>query len=125
VGALAKFSALKARCGARLPGGRKGERPDHDPLSWRCRARRGLTRHSFDERHLRPAPRSSVPAQAAFRLDFGGWLARLTERDRAIIRDLAAGELPFDAARRHHLSPASISRLRDAWRQSCQRFGRR
>jgi hypothetical protein len=49
---------------------------------------------------------------AAFRLDFGTWLKRLSARDRALVRVLADGESTSAAASRFGVSDARISQIR-------------
>jgi len=49
---------------------------------------------------------------AAFRLDFGTWLERLSARDRALVKVLADGESTSAAASRFGVSDARISQIR-------------
>jgi hypothetical protein len=67
-------------------------------------------------------PRVRVADQAAFRLDFPAWRARLSVRDRAVADALAAGEQPGQVARGFALSPARVSQLREAFRASWRAF---
>jgi hypothetical protein len=59
---------------------------------------------------------------AAFRVDFPDWLGTRTDRDRGLIRDLAAGERPTDVAHRYGLSRSRISQLRREYEQDWLRF---
>jgi hypothetical protein len=59
---------------------------------------------------------------AAFRVDFPAWLGTRTDRDRCLIRDLAAGERPTDVAARYGLSRSRISQLRREYEQDWLRF---
>ena len=58
-----------------------------------------------------------------FKLDFTAWLARLTQRNRAITGDLMVGERTLDVADKYGISPARISQLRrefcQDWRSFC------
>src|SRR5205085_7671788 len=72
---------------------------------------------------LHDNPRSPVPDQVCFRLDFPCWLNTLTERDRRVVGDLMAGERTLDVADKHGLSPARVSQLRrefmEGWLAFC------
>ena len=59
---------------------------------------------------------------AAFRVDFPDWLGTRTDRDRCLIRDLAAGERPTDVAHRYGLSRGRVSQLRQEYEQDWLRF---
>ena len=63
------------------------------------------------------------PEQAAFRIDFPGWLRTHSNRDRRVILDMAQGERTQALAARYEISPARISQLRreahQSWEQ-CQ-----
>jgi hypothetical protein len=59
---------------------------------------------------------------AAFRVDFPDWLRTRTDRDRCLIRDLAAGERPTDVADHYGLSRGRISQLRREYEQDWLRF---
>jgi len=64
-----------------------------------------------------------VPDQVAFRLDFAAWLADLKRRDRKLVRFLAVGNTPSEAAGRFGVSRARVSQLRRELRinwESCQ-----
>ena len=63
-------------------------------------------------------PKARVPEQAAFRVDFPAWRARLSARDRAVADALAAGERTGEVAAQFGLSPARVSQLREAFRAS-------
>ncbi len=94
VGALAVFSVRKALCGHRLPRtAKRGERPDHDPLSWKGQRRHNLHRRGLDSAESKVLRRreSSVPVKVAFKLDFNAWLSARPQRERALIAELAVG----------------------------------
>lgn len=61
------------------------------------------------------------PDQAAFRIDFGEWLANLGRRDRLMIEQLAAGERTI-VAKRLKVTPAAVSQHRVKWRSSWLAF---
>ena len=63
-------------------------------------------------------PKARVADQAAFRIDFPAWRARLSKRDRAVADALGAGAGTGAVARRFGLSPARVSQLREAFRAS-------
>ena len=66
--------------------------------------------------------KARVPDQAAFRVDFPAWRARLSARDRAVADALAAGERTGEVASRFGLSPARVSQLREAFRANWLAF---
>jgi hypothetical protein len=66
---------------------------------------------AFEER-LRDNTITPIPEQAAFRIDFPGWLATLTPRERRLIRAMAQNERTTDLSRQFELSPGRISQLR-------------
>ena len=63
-----------------------------------------------------------VPDQVAFRLEFGSWLADLKRRDRKLVRFLAAGNTPSEAAGRFGISRARVSQLRRELRMGWESF---
>jgi hypothetical protein len=65
---------------------------------------------------------SPVADQVTFRLDFPAWLARLTERDHAIVENLMVGERTLDVAGKYGLSPARISQKRREFCNDWQNF---
>ena len=56
--------------------------------------------------------RTPVPDQAAFRIDFPTWLAKLSQRDRKVVKQLASGDRTNDVARSFALSAGHVSQLR-------------
>ena len=66
--------------------------------------------------------RTPVPDQVAFRLDFPAWLASLSERDREVAEEMAAGETTKDLARRFRISPARVSQLRTEFKDKWESF---
>ena len=67
-------------------------------------------------------PRTPVPDQVAFRIDFPAWLNSQTKRNRRIAEALAVGSTTGEVARRFKLSPGRISQLRQQFHQSWQEF---
>jgi hypothetical protein len=65
-----------------------------------------------------------VPEQAAFRLDFPRWRSGFRRRDRAVLDALAAGGRTCEVAGRFRISPARVSQLRRAFRESWHEFHR-
>ena len=63
-----------------------------------------------------------MPDQVAFRLDFASWLADLKRRDRKLVRFLAVGNTPSEAAGRFGVSRARMSQLRAELRTSWEAF---
>ena len=76
---------------------------------------------AYEER-LRDNTTTPPPDQAAFRIDWPGFLATLGTRDRAIIRDMACDLGTGELADRHRVSPARISQLRREFRDDYRRF---
>lgn len=66
--------------------------------------------------------RTPVPDQVAFLIDFPGWLARLSRRNRRIAEALAVGNSTSHVARRFKLSAGRISQLRGELYQSWQDY---
>lgn len=66
---------------------------------------------AFEER-LADNLQTSVPEQAAFRIDFPTWLRTRTGRDRRIINDMMKNERTLDLARKYRVTPGRISQLR-------------
>jgi hypothetical protein len=66
--------------------------------------------------------RTPVPDQAAFRIDFGRWLASLSVRDRHMIEQLATGEQADRVAKQQKVTPAAVSQRRSKLRASWESF---
>jgi len=60
--------------------------------------------------------------RAAFRIDFPAWLAMHSARDRRLVRFLALGNCPAEAADRFQISRARISQIRQELRESWAAF---
>ncbi|MFO0877876.1 MAG: hypothetical protein U0840_11025 [Gemmataceae bacterium] len=77
---------------------------------------------AFEER-LSDNAQSPIPDQAAFRVDFPQWLARLGNRNRRIAQDMALDLGTQELAFLHRVSPGRISQLRRElhadWQQFC------
>lgn len=127
--AVATFAARQVRCGRRLTGQEAGQ----DVLSPLAQRRHGFrtrpltagdARASSDPLadRLRDNTVTPPPDQAAFRIDYPAWLARLRERDRRIARDMAAGETTQALARQHAVSAGRVSQLRRELHADWRRF---
>jgi hypothetical protein len=67
-------------------------------------------------------PRTPVPDQAAFRIDFPNWLKSQTQRNRRIAEALAVGSTTGEVARRFKVSSGRISQLRQRFHRSWHEF---
>lgn len=76
---------------------------------------------AFEER-LRDNTQSPVPDQAAFRIDYPGWLSQLGGRNRRIAEDMALDLGTQELAVRHRVSPGRISQLRREFHHGWRRF---
>jgi hypothetical protein len=121
-------AAQHVRAGRRLC----GQEPMKDPLSWTCQRRRGFTvdrlpdfakleGDAFDEA-LHDNTQTPPPEQAAFRCDWPAFLQTRSERDRALIGQMALGERTRDLADAFGLSPARVSQLRQEFRADWYEF---
>jgi hypothetical protein len=142
VSTLADFAVRHVRSGRRLCGQEKAK----DVCSPAARRRHGFEVEALDrptrrdsgalygsphgqgrqdayEARLRDNTRSPVPDQAAFRIDYPAWLARLGTRKRGIAEDMTMELGTFELAARHRVSPGRISQLRREfhadWRHFC------
>jgi hypothetical protein len=75
----------------------------------------------FEER-FRDNTVTSVPDQAAFRIDFPAWLGTLTTRERRIIEAMSRDERTKDLSRRFAVSAGRISQLRREFEQGWKHF---
>lgn len=66
--------------------------------------------------------RSEVPDQVQFRLDWPAWLSTRTDRDRALLTDMALGHRTKDLARQYRMSEGRVSQLRREYHDDWQRF---
>jgi hypothetical protein len=126
---LAAYAARAVRCGRRLCGQERAR----DVMSSRAQQVKGffvqtLPAHDTggDDNDtldaLRDNTRTPPDEQAAFRIDFPDWLARLGDRNRRIAWDMALGERTKELAGKHRTSPARISQLRTEFRDDWRRF---
>lgn len=67
-------------------------------------------------------PRTPVPEQVAFRIDFPQWLAGLTRRNRKIAEALSVGNTTSEVAKRFEISPGRVSQLRNEFYRSWREF---
>ena len=127
--ALATFAVRHVNKGRRLCGQLKAK----DVLSTRAQRLKSFTVQSFPNYDtgtegntvidaLRDNTKTPPDEQAAFRLDFRAWLARLGERNRRIAQDLVLGERTKDLADKYGTSQARISQLRREFKSDWQRF---
>jgi hypothetical protein len=125
---LATLAARAVRSGRRVC----GLEPADDVLSRRAQQRRGFAVQRLPdsgslagtpiEEALRDNTKSEVPAQVAFRLDFGSWRGTLTERDRRLADALLIGGRTRDVARRFGVSPGRVSQKRREFHDDWSRF---
>ncbi len=76
----------------------------------------GMLQNLLEDRRTSPAD------LAAFRMDFGAWLARQSPRHRRMMKLLASGEQASRVADRFGISRPRVSQLRLAWRAAWARF---
>jgi hypothetical protein len=126
---LATYAARAVRSGRRLCGQERAR----DVLSSRAQQLKHFAVQSLPDQDsgsddnrtieaLRDNTKSPPDEQAAFRIDFPDWLARLGDRNRRIAQDMAMGERTTDLAVRYGTSQARISQLRTAFRDDWRRF---
>ena len=64
-----------------------------------------------------------VDEAVAFRLDFPAWMSERSDRDRALLIDMAMGHRTKDLAKRYRMSEGRVSQLRreyhDGWQAFC------
>jgi hypothetical protein len=128
VSTLATFAARAVRCGRRVCGQERAQ----DALSAVAQQR-----HAFDVGSLpqistlNPNPLaealtdntvSPIPDQVQFRCDFPDWLTTRSQRDRAVVVEMAKGERTNALARRFNISPARVSQLRRTFYEDWLRF---
>lgn len=129
---LARRCAQAVRSGRRLAGCERAR----DVLSPVARVRHGVAVVRLHDRVPAPGcdgsctgadvvaaglvvdPRARVADQAAFRVDFPAWRARLSAWHRAVADALAGGDGTGEAAARFGVTPARVSQLRDVLRSS-------
>ena len=130
-------TTLALRCSQAVRSGRRlaGAERSRDALSPVARARHGVVVVRLDDYVFVPGAdpggpagegvvaealavdlKARVPDQAAFRVDFPAWRARLGRRDRAVLDALAGGAGTGEVAARFGLSPARVSQLREQFR---------
>jgi hypothetical protein len=127
---LARFAVHHVRNGRHV-GGHQSSR---DVLSQTAQVRRGFTVESIDAfdhpsrkwvEAIVVEDRRATPAEvAAARLDTSAWLAKLSSRNRRLVKVLATGESTNQAAARFGVTPGRISQLREHFRLSWERFQR-
>ena len=115
---LARFAVAQYRSGRRV-GSRKKSRDVLSPARRRCDGNEVVSLESlYGEQAgfvnaLIDHRQTSIPDQAAFRIDFNTWLRRLRPRDRRLVKFLTLGNSPSEAADELHVSRGRISQLRD------------
>jgi len=127
---LAAYATRAVRSGRRLCGQEKS-RDVLSPLAQACRSftvsplpeGSSLDGNTFDEA-LIDNTQTAVPDQVAFRVDFPAWLSTRTDRDRAIIGELMAGERTLEVSQKFQVSQPRISQLRrdylEDWDAFCE-----
>jgi hypothetical protein len=124
---LARYAVAQIRSGRKV-GNRLSVR---DVLSSYAQHRKGFCLESLDRFDIKDGEwleicvedrRTSVPDQAAFRIDFPEWLKSLTSIKRKIALYLARSHSTSEAAERFQLSPGRISQLRRELVESWQAF---
>jgi len=121
---LADFAVRHVRTGRHVGGAQDAAR---DVMSPSCQRRHHMEVVSYDRDRLTASLRDGtdgwkriavedrkamIPDLAAFRIDFAGWLQKLTHRDREIICALSSGHSTKAAAERFGLSEGRVSQLR-------------
>ena len=66
--------------------------------------------------------RTPILDQVCFRMDFPVWLSSLSERQRGIAHTLSMGNTAEETARKHQITPARVSQLRQELRESWLKF---
>jgi hypothetical protein len=129
VGALALLAARHVRAGRRLCGQEKSK----DALSALAQQRHGFAAQALPAHETSGAGNEALdalrdnavtppPEQAAFRIDYPAWLARLAQRDRTIAREMALSRSTKELASEHGLSQGRVSQLRRELHASWRRF---
>jgi len=126
---LADFAVRHTRTGRHVGSGQDAAR---DVLSATCQRRHHVKVVSYDRDRLPASLRDgadgwkaiavedrkvNIPALAAFRLDFAGWLETLTHRDCEIICALSGGDGTKAVAEQFGLSEGRVSQLRRKFEQ--------
>ena len=60
--------------------------------------------------------------QVAFRLDFPSWLGTLSQRNRALVEDMALGEKTQKLAQKYQVTEGRISQMRRSFEQDWSQF---
>ena len=126
---IAAFAARAVRSGRRLCGQEKAR----DVMSSRAQQRKHFAVQPWPDQDsggddngaleaLRDNTKSPPDEQAAFRIDFPAWLARLGDRNGRIAWDMALGERTQELAVRYGTSQARISQLRREFKADWERF---
>jgi hypothetical protein len=127
--ALATYAARAVKSGRHLPGQDRA----NDVLSPLAQRRH----HFFVERlpnfstlsgcpleeALHDNTVSPVPDQVVFRLDFPAWLGTLSQRNRALVEDMALGEQTQKLAQKYGVTQGRISQMRRYFEHDWSRFG--
>lgn len=133
VSTLATYAARAVRSGQRVVGKEKAK----EVLSPVAQRKHGFAAERLPrfrtlggsplEEALHDNTVSPVPDQVAFRLDFPAWLATLSQRNRALVEDMALGEKTQDLAAKYRVTRGRISQMRrsfeDNWRRFCSDTG--
>jgi hypothetical protein len=82
----------------------------------------GQRMHDIMEERLSDNTVASPADQAAFRLDFRGWLRTLSARERRIIQGMAQNERTKELSRRFRVSPGRVSQMRREFQTDWRKF---
>lgn len=118
---VGRWAAKHVLTGRRLA----GRTTSKDVMSRTAQNQRGFAVRPLDSRlqaALAADQRAKVVNQVAFRIDFPEWLASMSDRDRHIAADLAAGHSAGEVAKRFGVCKARISQKRKEFARSWQRF---
>jgi hypothetical protein len=124
---LARFAIAQYRAGRRV-----SEKMNcRDVLSPYAQRLKGIEVESLNHcdrdgeswREILVEDKHAGPAEiATARIDFTGWFASLSPRDRKIANALSEGSMTNDVAKRFRLSPGRVSQKRREFLESWQRF---
>jgi hypothetical protein len=125
---LASYAARAVQRGCRVPGQDRA----NEILSPLAQRRRHFTVDRLPdfstlgggplEEALHDNTVSPVPDQVVFRLDFPAWLGTLSQRNRALVEDMALGEKTHKLAQKYRLTQGRISQMRRYFEQDWSRF---
>ena len=120
---IVRFSIQKFHRGRRFVGMNSTDiLSEHTQMQKRCGVFSLDEAEEGDNRYFMTDQKTNVADYVQFRLDFEDWLQRQTERDQAIIRDLAMSETTGDVAKKYKVSAGLISQYRKRYADSWNAF---